>query len=124
MQYTVTRQLQWPDGKKIVEVSIGSLDYCNPDALSPKFDGEFRTFDNPIEAIETAIEVCRQWRKAGSKDAKVGIGNTMGFTLPFDPSTFKELRTIGKELFKQDQAKKEKELQDLELEELENSEIE
>ena len=48
----------------------------------------------------------------------------MGFTLPFDPSTFKELRTIGKELFKQDQAKKEKELQDLELEELENSEIE
>ena len=42
--YTVTRQCQWPDGDNVVEVSVGGIDYCNPDALSPKYAGEFEEY--------------------------------------------------------------------------------
>lgn len=90
--YTVTRQLQWPDGDAVVEVSEGSLDYTNPDALVAKYPGEFNEFKDPIEAVETAIEICRSWRKDGTKRARVGIGATGGMTMPFDTCTFKEAK--------------------------------
>ncbi len=63
--YTITRQIQWPDGTSIVEISEGELDYTNPDALVEKYPGEFETFDNPIEAVNTAIEICKSWRNDG-----------------------------------------------------------
>lgn len=98
MAWTVTRQCQWPDGNNVVEVSYGGIDYCNPDALAKEYAGEFLTFDDPREAAETAIEICKQWRKDRPKDkAKVGVGSTGGWTMPFDPTTFKELRRWAKE---------------------------
>jgi len=92
MTYTVTRQIQWPDGKAVVEIARGGIDYVNPDALVAKFPGEFQTFDSAIEATDTAIAICRSWRQAGRKDAKIGFGFTGGFTMPFDSCTFKEAR--------------------------------
>lgn len=102
--YTVTRQIQWPEGLPIVEVSCGGLDYCNPDALVGKYSGEFEEFKNPIEAVDAAISICRQWRKDGESKATVGIGATGGFTMPFDSCSFKnaarwavkELETLEK----------------------------
>jgi len=38
--YTVTRQIQWPDGTPVVEVSEGDINYTNPDALKEKYPGE------------------------------------------------------------------------------------
>jgi len=97
MAWTVTRQGQWPNGDNIVEVSEGGIDYCNPDALVAKYAGEFQTFEDPREAAETAIEICKAWRRDRPKDKpKVGTGATGGMTMPFDPSTFKELRTWAK----------------------------
>ncbi len=96
MPYTVTRQLQWPDGRAVVEISAGGRDYTNPDALSPRYPGEFETFDDPVEAVETAISICRAWRKDGKKDARVGHGATGGMTLPFDRCTFQEARQWAK----------------------------
>jgi len=92
MPYTVTRQRQWPEGTPVVEISRGGLDYTNPDALSPKYPGEFRTYDDPRDAVEVAIAICRAWRKDGQRDAMVGVGATLGMTMPFDPITFQEAR--------------------------------
>ena len=94
--YTVTRQLQWPDGTPIVEVSEGGIDYTNPDALAAKYPGEFDEYKDPIEAVETALDICRSWRKDGTKKACVGIGATGGMTLPFDTCTFKDAKEWAK----------------------------
>lgn len=88
--YTVTRQIQWPGGDPVVEVSNGGIDFTNPDALVEKYPGEFEEFDDPRIAVETAIEICKAWRKDGCKKAKVGIGATGGMTMPFDTCSFKE----------------------------------
>jgi len=90
MPFTVTRQLQWPEGTPVVEVSHSGLDYTNPDALVARYDGEFETFDDPREAVRVAIAICRAWRQDGRRDAKVGIGATGGMTIPFDTATFRE----------------------------------
>ncbi len=111
MPYTVTRQLQWPEGIPVIEISAGGLDYTNPDALSAKYPGEFETYDDPVEAVEAAISICRAWRKDGKKEAKVGYGATGGMTLPFEPCTFQEARQWAKRrqeiLFKLQEAKDE-----------------
>lgn len=106
MTWTVTRQSQWPTGENIVEVSEGGIDYCNPDALVElyKGSGEFETFDDPREAAEAAIQICSWWRidhkgMRGSRP-KVAAGATLGFTLPFEPSTFKQLRIWASETWK------------------------
>jgi len=90
LPYTITRQVQWPEGRPVVEISSGGIDYTNPDALSQKYAGEFQTYDDPVEAVETAIEICRAWRKDGERTARLGIGATGGMTMPFDTCTFKE----------------------------------
>jgi hypothetical protein len=98
MKLVVTRQLQWPEGKRVVEVSTGGMDYTNPDALVPKYEGEFEEFDDPGEAVEAAIKICRKWREDGCKDAKVGFGSTGGFTMPFEGCSFKEAREWARKL--------------------------
>lgn len=90
--YTVTRQIQWPEGRRVVEVSQGGLDCTNPDALSPKYPGEFREYDDPREAVEAAIAICEAWRRDGAPDAEVGFGATGGMTMPFDPTSYQEAR--------------------------------
>ena len=98
MKLIVTRQIQWPDGKPVVEVSIGSIDYVNPDALVAKYPGEFEEYDNPVVAVEAAISICRKWRQDGRRDAKVGFGSTGGFTLPFEECSFAEAIKWAKNL--------------------------
>jgi len=90
--YFVSRQLYWPDGEAIVEVAIGGADYCNPDMLVPKFAGEGQEYETAIEAVEVAIGICQGWRDSGKKEAKIAVGNTGGFTLPFEPTTFADAR--------------------------------
>jgi hypothetical protein len=94
--YTVTRQLQWPEGTAVVEISSGGIDYTNPDALVAKYPGEFDEFENPVEAVETAITICKSWRNDGTRKAKVGIGATGGMTMPFDTGTFRDARKWAK----------------------------
>ena len=101
MPYTVTRQIQWHNGGAVVEVSSGGLDYANPDALVQKYEGEFQTFDDPVEAAETAIAICKVWRKDGAPRASVGYGGTGGITMPFDPCGYRELRKWAKKRYEQ-----------------------
>jgi hypothetical protein len=37
--YTVTRQDQWPDGREVVEVSQGDINYANTDVLASRYPG-------------------------------------------------------------------------------------
>ena len=97
MPYTVTRQIQWPGGDKIVEISVGSGDFTNPDELVHKYPDEGRAFASPVEAVEAAIRICEAWRQGGAPDAQVGYGATYGMTMPFDASTFDEARAWARE---------------------------
>jgi len=97
--YTITRQIQWPKGDPVVEVSEGGIDYTNPDALVANYPGEFQKFEDPREAVETAINICRAWREDGEKGARIGVGATGGMTMPFDGGTFKEARKWANEIW-------------------------
>jgi len=92
--YTVTRQHQWPDGGRLVEISAGGFDYTNPDALVATFAnlGEGETFISPVKAVEAAIAVCEAWRADGCPEAQISHGATGGMTMPFDPCTYEEAR--------------------------------
>ena len=98
--YTVTRQCQWPDGDNVVEVSTGGIDYCNPDALCAKYAGEFEEYQDPREAVEVAINIVKAWRKDSKEHISIGVGSTLGMTMPFSPDTFKGARAWAKEVWK------------------------
>lgn len=85
--FTVTRQRQWPDGNNVVEVSVGGIDYTNPDALRAKYPGEFEEFSDPREAVNTAIKIARQWRRDSKIHVSIGVGSTHGMTIPFESET-------------------------------------
>lgn len=89
--YAVTRQMYWPDGDEIVEIADGGLDYTNPDALVATYPGEMQEYQDPCEALDAAIEIARRWRADGG-NPKIAAGHTLGFTMPFEPSTEPELR--------------------------------
>jgi hypothetical protein len=78
-----------------VEISAGSFDYTNPDALVTKFAplGEGETFISPVKAVEAAIAICEAWRRDGCPKAQIGYGANGGMTMPFDPCTYEEART-------------------------------
>jgi len=97
MQYTVSRQLQWPEGTPMVEVSAGGIDFTNPDALVERYPGELCTYDDPVEAVDVAIEICRSWRQDGQPKAMIGIGATGGMTMPFDPCTFHDAKVWARQ---------------------------
>jgi len=91
--YAVTRQNYWVDGTCVVEVAIGGLDYTNPDALTPKYEGEMKEYRDPRKAVEVAISICKEWRKeVGKRIIKVAIGDTCGCTMPFEGISFKAAR--------------------------------
>lgn len=53
--YSVTRQYRKPYGFRVVQVSVGSLDYTNIDTLLPKYKGDCEEFDLAIDAANAAI---------------------------------------------------------------------
>lgn len=101
MPYFVSRQRYWPAGTPVVEVAMGGLDYANPDMLCETYRhlGEGKEYTDPREAVEAAIMVCKAWRKDGGRSAKVAYGSTGGFTLPFEPSTFRQAREWADKLY-------------------------
>jgi hypothetical protein len=50
--------------------------------------------------VETAIAIVRGWRK-DTRDERVylGIGATLGFTMPFDPISFRAARKWAKQTY-------------------------
>lgn len=91
MPYTITRQCQWPEGNLMVEISYGGIDYCNPDALIKEYDGEFKEFEDPREALKVAFSIRDKWKKDSGEEISIGVGYTGGMTMPFEPSSDDEL---------------------------------
>jgi hypothetical protein len=85
MTQTITRQCQWATSANVVEVSSGGIDYANADALCEKYPGEFKEFKDPVECIETAISIARQWQTdEPNLLIEIATGNTHGFSIPFE----------------------------------------
>jgi len=86
----------------MVEISGGGLDYTNPDALSPKYPGEFDSFKDPREAVKIALEIAELWHVDDpTSDIQVGYGSTGGMTMPFDESTEIEIIKWAEERYKE-----------------------
>lgn len=107
-QFTVTRQSRWPDGKLIVEITQGGIDYTNADALCNEFQGEFETFTGLGEAVKAAIAIAEQWKKKAGKTGKeirMAVGSTMGMSAHFDdmPANIKTYRSLKKQAAEYDE---------------------
>jgi hypothetical protein len=86
-RYCVTKQIQYPDSDRVVEVSVATFDYVNPDCLS---DG-IKECETATEAVEYAIELAQKWQAECGEEVFVGKGYTGGNTMPFDPWELCEL---------------------------------
>jgi hypothetical protein len=101
-KYFVSRQCYWPEGDLMVEIAVGGLDYANPDQMVDRFSslGEGCEFDDPREAVESAVDVLNAWRKLSpSEEINIGYGFTGGNTLPFEPSTIEECQAWAEERY-------------------------
>ena len=83
----------------MVEIALGGIDYCNPDALCEKYAGEFQEFTDPREAAATGIAILKAWRNDGERKAKLAVGSTGGFTMPFEPTTIPQVLRWGREQY-------------------------
>ena len=91
--YCVTKQVQWPDGDMVVEVSIGDFNYCNPGAM-----GDIEEFEFAVDAAQRAIELQEEWQQEHpDEEVFVGYGYTGGNTMPFDPDEPEELLAWAKQ---------------------------
>ena len=105
-EWTVTRQYPYyynsgsEEKSYVVEIAMGGIDYSGSDALSKKYDGEFRTFNSLVEAVETAIRIRDQWRKdSPNLNIEIGTGATGGGMFEIEPTDMDddELRTWAQE---------------------------
>lgn len=97
--YYVSRQKYYYSGETVVEVTSGGADYAGSDMLNPKYPGEAREYADPREAVEVAIAICRAWRKAGERKARVGIGGTGGMGIEIEPCSFDAARKRASEIW-------------------------
>lgn len=98
IRFCVSRQLRWPDGLRIVEITEGGGDYMNPDALA----GHCHEHETCSEAVEAAIDDADKWARERPKDKiYLAIGYTHGMTaaldeMPRGAATYAMLRKIAK----------------------------
>lgn len=100
MLYFVSRQHQWPDGTFIVEISEGNSDSANADMMAVKYGylGEGKEFTDPREAVEAGIQIYNEWRKI-NPEIEIGVGCTMGFTLPFSPQSIEYIEAWAERIY-------------------------
>lgn len=99
-KWYVSRQCYWgveESNQNVVEIAGGGCDYANPDMLVTKYPGEGQEYNNPIEAVTAAIEICKLWKKDCPKlKITIAHGCTGGNTMPFEASSIKELKAWAK----------------------------
>lgn len=100
MGYYVSRQCYYYSGERIVEVTSGGFDYAGCDMLPPRYAGEGREYEDPREAVEAAISICREWRKEyKGRFPRVGFGCTGGMGLEVEGDTFASARKAAREVW-------------------------
>lgn len=61
--YFVSRQHYYYQDIYVVEIAYPSIDSSGPDMLISKYQGEGEIFNNPVEALEVALDIREAWRK-------------------------------------------------------------
>ena len=84
MGYHVSRQIQWPDGDKVVEIAIGGLDHAGPDMLVAKNSGEGETYLDPREAVKIALDIKQEWEHDIDEPVRIDYGHADLVTLTDD----------------------------------------
>lgn len=83
--FCVTRQHYWADGRHIVEIAQGGLDYTNADMLVANYSGEGVEYKCMTEAVEAGIAIALQWKKDTPDEViEIGTGFTGGMGLDFE----------------------------------------
>lgn len=83
--FCVTRQHYWADGRHIVEIAQGGLDYTNADMLQPHYSGEGIEYKCLSDAVEAGIKIALAWKKDEPDEViEIGIGNTHGMGLDIE----------------------------------------
>ena len=99
--YCITRQAYWPEGNLVVEIVSGGIDFTNPDALVEKYEGEFKEFTDPREAVKVAISIFEKWRAdEPGEEISIAYGNTGGYTMPFEPFEIEDVKSWGEGEYK------------------------
>ncbi len=87
MGVLITRQRDFLDGCLYVELCVTGRKNAGPDILTPRFPKEDKTYSDPRDCINIAVEIYKQWDKEyGDEQKKLRIIGTQG-TLVFDFST-------------------------------------
>lgn len=100
-KWFVSRQCYWGvEDPNVVEIAGGGLDYANADMLVTKYEGEGEEYTDPREAVEVALAIAETWRK-DEPFMTIGVahGHTGGFTMPFELSEEKELKTWAEKIY-------------------------
>ena len=93
--YSVTRQLQWPGGNRVVEISEGGIDCANPDALVKVYSGELEEYSTLRQALKAAIRIAKNWKlDSPDKEIFIGRGAPGGMSIPLTQESLTE-RTFG-----------------------------
>jgi hypothetical protein len=85
-KFYVSRQNYYYSGEHVVEITSGGADYAGADMYTPHYDGEGCEYEDPREAVKTAIEIRDSW-KADRPDLEISIaaGCTGGMGLELEP---------------------------------------
>ena len=87
----VSRQKYYYQQIKVVEIAYPSIDYSSPDMLIAKYAGEGESYDNPIEALESAINIMEQWQ---TDEPNKEIGITYGSFNGYEGETYDNLEEL------------------------------
>lgn len=71
--FFVSRQIS-QEGTRFVEV-VSRVGDIGPDMLAPKYPGEGGEYDDPREAVATALSVASRWGKAIQEGIEIRIGS-------------------------------------------------
>lgn len=101
-KFFVSRQKYFGEPEEdgtIVEIAEGGQDYANADMLVPKWKhlGEGKEFYDPCEAVNAAIAICEEWKRT-NPHAKVAMGATGGFSMPFSHESYDTLQERAEKL--------------------------
>jgi len=81
--YAVTRQMQWPDGLRLVEIAIGGFGCAGPGMLGDVlYEGP-----DPREAASVAIRERKAWEaedptEEGEEPVAIGFGSALCYAQP------------------------------------------
>lgn len=93
MSYFVSRQITFPDGQRVVEISCDGPDRSGPDMLVAQYPGEGESYSDPREAVNAALDIKRQWQSDTDRVVFIDYGHNADMISLTDDVSPEDLRT-------------------------------